>query len=286
MPKSAADFFFDNAGKFELLEHDQICELARIVQKWQADPQGCSTVTALRGKAARDKMVRHNLRLIIHVWRKSYSARLTPTHPGLVDAFQCAAIDLTRAAEKYVPSKSKFSTYAAVWIHKGLKGYLSKEDRMVRIPDNNFYLVKPIQAMIVRARLEGRPMPTWEEIAAELSKTRRNVPSPETLKTLVHAFGITEVASLDMKVGSAESDTSLVEMLADPNCAADDDAEAVSRAVKFLSDQEREVISSRYYSANPQMFKDLGARLGVSESQAQLIERKAIDSIRNLARVN
>ena len=290
MSNTATDFFFDNMGRFEQLDHDHHIKLAIIVQAWQQHPDGPESapyIVRLKGKAARDKMVRHNLRLIVHIWRNNYAARMPINHPGLVDAFQSAAIDLTRAAEKYVPSKSKFSTYAATWIHKGLKGYLAGEDRLVRIPSNNVHLIKAAQALISRAKMEGRTVPTSEEIVEELGKTRRNVPKADVMATWLKAYHATDAMSYDVQIGTSDSDsTSMCDMIRDDRAQSDDDADAVRRAIKFLGDQEREVISRRYLAAKPELLKNLGKEMGVSESQVHVIERRAIDSIRNLARVN
>ena len=290
MPNTATDFFFENMGRFEQLEHDQHVKLAEIVQAWQQHPDGPKSapyMVRLKGKAARDKMVRHNLRLIVHIWRNNYATRLPIHHPGLADAFQSAAIDLTRAAEKYVPSKSKFSTYAGTWIHKGLKSYLAGEDRLVRIPSNNVHLIKAAQSLISRAKMEGRPVPTAEQIVEELGKTRRNVPKAGVMAEWLKAYHVTDAMSYDVRVGTSDSDsTTMGDMIRDDRPGQDDDADAVRRAIKFLGDQEREVISRRYFAAKPELLKDLGQELGVSESQVHVIERRAIDSIRNLAGVN
>lgn len=292
MTRTATDFFFSNMGRFELLEHDQIEALANIVQAWQQHPQGpdaAPTLVQLKGKAARDKMVRHNLRLIVHIWRKTYSDRLPSHHPGLADALQSAAIDLTRAAEKYQPAKGKFSTYATPWIHKGLKGYLAGEDRLVRIPTNNVHLIRAAIAIDSQARAEGRRPLTAVELVAELKKTRRNVPTAETLAEWLSAYMRTDAISYDAPTNGSNQDENrtLCDLIADESTVdIDDDMDAVRRAVDFLNHQERVVITRRFLSKTVAKMKEVGDELNISESQVQVIERRAISAIRNLARVD
>lgn len=285
---SAVDFFFENMSRFEQLEHDQICRLADVVQTWQQHangPDNAPYLVKLKGKAARDKIVRHNLRLIVHIWRKSYSNRLHSRHAGLMDAFQSAAIDLTRAAEKYQPSRSKFSTYAATWIHKGLKGYLSGEDRLIRIPSNNVHLIRAALTLIHDAQIDGRKRPTCEELVEELSKTRRNVPKPEVLKSWLDSYQQTNAVSYDQKTG-LDGEDSMIDFLADETSTPDDVATDIADALNFLTDQERTIIEKRYLSRKPVRFSDIGDQLGISSSRAHQIEARALTALRNLSRVN
>lgn len=291
MTATATDFFFHNMGRYEMLDHEQICKLSVIVQAWQQHPNGpdnAPTLVRLRGKAARDKMVRHNLRLIVHIWKKNYATRLPNNHPGLPDAFQGAAVDLTRAAEKYEASKSKFSTYAATWIHKGMKSYLAGEDRLVRIPLNNVHMIKAAQALISRAKMEGRPVPSSEQLVAELAKTRRNVPKAEVLAEWLEAYHRTDAISYDSPVqGQEDEGMSLCDTLTDERSVdSDDDVDALERAISFLGEQEQHVISRRYFSRKNSTLKEIAPALKVSESQVSVIEHRAIESLRNLAGVN
>ena len=287
MSGNATDYFFNNMGRFQLLEHDQICKLAALVQAWQTSPNP-SYLVKLRGKAARDKIVRHNLRLIVHIWRNNYESRLPIRHPGLLDAFQNCAIDLTRAAEKYQPSKAKFSTYAAPWIHKGFKYFLANE-RLVRIPTNNVHLIKAAQAMIARARMEGRDLPTTEEMVAELGATRKNVPSAQTLEGWLYAASITDAVSFSTSTNDdVDGDTLGDRIQAQVDERGDDhDRDEVLEAMKFLSEREQQFIRKRYMSGRHlSRIEDCASSMGVSRSTGHNIEKSAIESIRNLIGVN
>jgi DNA-directed RNA polymerase sigma subunit (sigma70/sigma32) len=67
---------------------------------------------AKSGSRARDHLVRHNLRLIVHTWGRM----AVPGAPS-ADAFQEAAIQLQRAAERFDPCRGiTFATYATPWL--------------------------------------------------------------------------------------------------------------------------------------------------------------------------
>ena len=285
MSNSALDFFFNNAGRFELLEHEETCKLAKIVQAWQSDPEGCDNLTRIKGKAARDKMVRHNLRLVIHIWRKNYSTRLPHNHPGLLDALQQASIDLVRAAEKYEPSKSKFSTYAAVWIHKGIKQYIFGDDRLIRIPANNVHIIKAAQRLICEARRAGLPQPTSEQMVEELSRTRKHVPTPKILAELIKAERAPDAMSADQSVSNDNGKSTLLDLIRDEN-GGDTQLVEVREAMKFLNDQEREIINSRYFVTKMENLIPLAKRMGMPTRKCSEMEKSALQSIRNLVAVN
>ena len=105
---TSTDFFFEQMGRFQLLDDATTMELANKVQAWQQHPNGpdfAPIQIRLHGNAARDKLVRHNLRLVVHIWKSSYQGRLSISNPGLIDALQTASMNLVRAAEKFTAKR-------------------------------------------------------------------------------------------------------------------------------------------------------------------------------------
>jgi RNA polymerase sigma factor (sigma-70 family) len=77
------------------------------------------------GSRARDHLVRHNLRLIVHTW-----GRMAGPGAPSADAFQEAAIQLQRAAERYDPCRGiTFATYATPWLRAA---FLAHHDATMR----------------------------------------------------------------------------------------------------------------------------------------------------------
>ena len=100
---------------YQPLAASTVLQLARRIQRWQQWPGGpgaAPTAVAKSGSRARDHLVRHNLRLIVHTWGRM----AVPGAPS-ADAFQEAAIQLQRAAERFDPCRGiTFATYATPWL--------------------------------------------------------------------------------------------------------------------------------------------------------------------------
>ena len=100
---------------YQPLAASTVLQLARRIQRWQQWPGGpgaAPTAVAKSGSRARDHLVRHNLRLIVHTWGRM----ALPGAPS-ADAFQEAAIQLQRAAERFDPCRGiTFATYATPWL--------------------------------------------------------------------------------------------------------------------------------------------------------------------------
>ena len=107
-------------------------------------------------EAARDHMIRANLRLVVKI-AKDYSNYGLP----IADLISEGNIGLMKAVEKYDPEKGgKLSTYAAWWIKQSIKRALSNQSKTVRLP---VHMVDKI------ARLRKISMALTEELGREPS---------------------------------------------------------------------------------------------------------------------
>src|SRR6266498_4174536 len=85
------------------------------------------------GEAARDHLIRANLRLVVAVAKK-YIVRGGAVM-GFADLIQEGNIGLMRAVEKFVYRKgNRFSTYATWWVRQTITRAIAEQSRLVRIP--------------------------------------------------------------------------------------------------------------------------------------------------------
>src|SRR5439155_15244961 len=81
-------------------------------------------------KAARDQMIRSNLRLVVTIAHDYVNLGLP-----LADLISEGTIGLTKAVERFDPAKgAKLSTYAAWWIKRSIKAALSNQVKTIRLP--------------------------------------------------------------------------------------------------------------------------------------------------------
>jgi RNA polymerase sigma factor (sigma-70 family) len=74
-------------------------------------------------------LVRHNLRLIVHTW-----ARMALPGAPSADAFQEAAIQLQRAAERFDPGRGiTFATYATPWLRSAFLAHHNTTVRALKL---------------------------------------------------------------------------------------------------------------------------------------------------------
>jgi RNA polymerase primary sigma factor len=119
--------FLRKIGKIPLLSATEEIELGRAIQAAIAQPNDEAITRA--GRAAKDRLIRSNLRLVVSIAKK-YLNRGLP----FFDLIQEGSIGLSRACEKFDPEKGyKFSTYAYWWIRQGITRAIAK-DRPIHLP--------------------------------------------------------------------------------------------------------------------------------------------------------
>src|SRR5260221_7080286 len=112
----AIKLYLREIGKVELLSPEQEIQLAARIK--QGD------------KAARELMIKANLRLVVKIARE-YEGLGLP----LLDLISEGNIGLMKAVERFDPSKGgKLSTYGAFWIKQSIKRALANQSKTIRIP--------------------------------------------------------------------------------------------------------------------------------------------------------
>ncbi|MGZ4290838.1 MAG: sigma-70 family RNA polymerase sigma factor [Gaiellaceae bacterium] len=257
MTSDSLQLFLNEAGRYPLLTAAEEVELAKLVEQGH--------------KAAKDRMVNSNLRLVVSIAKKYQGHGLS-----LLDLIQEGIIGLIRAVEKFDWRRGfKFSTYATWWIRQAVQRGVANKSRTIRIP---VHIVEREQK-IARAERElitefERP-PTDEEIA---KKTRLLVKHVREVRTAART-----VASLDKAIGD-DSDTSFGDMVAQDGADIEEEVvvalgeDALHRAIATLPDREKFVIVTRFGLGGdePKSLETIGREMGITRERVRQIETQAL----------
>lgn len=241
--------FMNQAGRYELLTTDQEIELSRRIQKWIAlkDKEGELTKEEKRairsGLRARERLVKCNLRLVVHVSKK-YTFKLRGIALEHADLIQEGIFGLQRAAELFDGTKGyKFSTYAYWWIRQSISRSIETYDRVVRIPTNALQKLNKARKFQNEYMQEHGKPASLEHIAEMINM------DPELLRLSIERSAYHK--SLDSQ--SIEDGSCLVDLMHDEEDEnlyeqADKDFEhtKLEKALSILTDEELEILTRNF----------------------------------------
>lgn len=136
----------------------------------------------LQGAFARDKLIRHNIKLVISIAKKwvrqnSRGANLRQAYaggwdrPSLEEAIQEGIQGLCRAADKFNPGRDlKFSTYATFWITSKVRACFQRATTPgIRLQPLFYDIRSRYKSLIHSKLLQSKDIPPFDEIAKELN---------------------------------------------------------------------------------------------------------------------
>jgi RNA polymerase primary sigma factor len=226
--------------------------------------------------AAREHMIRANLRLVVKIARDYENYGLP-----LLDLISEGNIGLMKAVERFDPNKgAKLSTYAAWWIKQSVKRALADQGKTIRLPvhvvDKLFHIRKT-ETMLVE--LLGRE-PTDAEIADETG-----------LKTAqVRDYRKASIAptSLDAQLGDDDTNR-FADIVADQNAVApfqqaveESDSEIMREVLATLSPREQTILQLRFglTGGDEKTLEEVGQQFGVTRERIRQIQDEALRKLR------
>jgi RNA polymerase primary sigma factor len=261
---SAIKLYLREIGQVKLLTVQEEIDLAAKIKKGN--------------KAAREHMIKANLRLVVKIAR-DYEGIGLP----LLDLISEGNIGLMKAVERFDPAKGgKLSTYGSWWIKQSIKRALANQSKTIRLPVHLVDKISKMRRMSMKLQeIFGRE-PTDEELAAELGTTAARVSMMRTASI--------RPASLDAPVGDDDSNT-YSEMVEDErviNPYEDLEVKTVTsmltEMVKHLDNREATILRYRFGldGGNEKTLEEVGEKFGVTRERVRQIQNLALRKLRKM----
>lgn len=228
--------------------------------------------------AARQKMIEHNLRLVVNI-AKAYRGRGVP----LLDLVEEGNLGLMHALGKFDPERGfRFSTYATWWIRQNIERAIMNQARTIRLP---VHVIRELNAVLRAQRrlaAQSEREPAAEDIAhvigGDAEKVRRALVKCEQTFSLDTPLAIDPMRSVgesiadedgagpDLRLHAAEIESLVREWLAQ------------------LGQKQRTVIEGRFglNGREPLTLEELASRLAVTRERVRQIQLEALAQLRRI----
>ena len=223
-------------------------------------------------KAARDKLIQGNLRLVLSVIQ-----RFTGRGEDMEDLFQVGVVGLIKAinaqdtVHTITAEEVRFSTYCVPMISGELRRYL-RDFNQVKVSRSLRDLA--YKAMQAKERLTGtlQREPTIEQIATEIGAKREDV--------VIALESITDPVSLYEPVYSDSGDTLYVmDQISDRDSMENWLGElSIREAMQGLGQREKNILYLRFFRGKTQM--EVAGEIGISQAQVSRLEKGALLKIK------
>ncbi|HSO06157.1 MAG TPA: RNA polymerase sigma factor RpoS [Pelomicrobium sp.] len=228
--------------------------------------------------AARQKMIEHNLRLVVNI-AKHYVNRGV----ALMDLIEEGNLGLIHALEKFDPERGfRFSTSATWWIRQNIERAIMNQSRTIRLP---VHVIKELNSVLRAMRhleAHNEREPTAEDVANMLARpvedVRRVLSLNERTASLDAPLDIDPMLSIGESIPDDNNPTPdlRLEQVQIETCIRD--------WLSQLSDKHRWVIERRYGLNGQEVatLEQLAEGMHLTRERVRQIQVEALQSLRRL----
>jgi len=257
------DVYLREINIYTLLTADEEKELADRIK--QGDEE------------ARDRMIRCNLRLVVHVAKK-YSRR----GMHIMDLIEEGNIGLLKAVGHFDSSfGTRFSTYAIWWIKQSIRRSLINTTKTVRVPAYMVELIAKWKATFQELTSEIGSEPTPMEIAERLNIPKEKI---KLIKRILSAQGTTSSLSNDefgsiTEIMKDESISTAEEILFN-----EEELERMKGLLAVIDERESSILKLRYglETGDPLTLEKIGQKMGLTRERVRQIENEALERLHRI----
>ena len=233
----------------------------------------------LQGFEGRQKLVEHNLRLVLKVANKFKGYEL-----AYEDIIQAGNEGLITAARKFDSTyQCRFSTYALWWIKQRIQREFAYSGRTIRVPYGLHDRIKKAKRILDSYRIEnnGKEL-TDEELAQIMDITL------QTVNDIRKCMELSKTSSYDKILESEKLE--LGEEIEDPNnCITEktnnifyQELSQCIDGIDKLNEKEKEVLKMRYgFYDRVYTLQEIGDMYNLTRERIRQIEEKALNKLRN-----
>jgi len=257
--------YFARIGRGKLLTHQEEIDLSKRVK--QGD------------RAARNRLIEKNLRLVVSIAKKSRGRGLS-----FEELIQEGNIGLMKAVGKFDSDRGfRFATYATWWIRQNIQRAVADKGRTIRIPAHISEKMRKMARTYNELSAELERAPSDEEVAERLGWSVENIRKVKDAMPDV-------TTSLNQPLTSDKGSSELGEIIEDERSSdtpgtvmSEMESSEVGEAVDSLPERYRYVLVRRYGldDKDPATLAELGNELGLSHERVRQLQLQAVGRLKN-----